>query len=87
MFQNSHEPYSELVRELNDRLSLAGEAADQTSPRSKSTSEPVIEDLGEVLDSRKVVIGVSRAAAVAPSSTRGVRAKSQSVFMNEFISE
>jgi len=89
---NSHELYSELARELSDRLpALAGEAEaegnsdDQISPRSKSTSEPVIDDLGELLEARKVVIGTSGRAAASPSSTRGVRAKSQSVFMNEFI--
>jgi len=88
---SSHELYSELARdEPSDKLTVftgeadgEGNADDQTPPRSKSTStsEPVRDGVGELLESRKVVIGTSGSAV----STRGVWANRRMVFMNEFM--
>jgi hypothetical protein len=62
-----------------------GNSKDQTPPRSKSTSELVIDVLGEELELRKVVIGTSGNAPPAAESTRDVWANKRRVFMNEFI--
>jgi hypothetical protein len=62
-----------------------GNSEHQTPPRSKSTSEPVRDGLGELLESRKVVIGMSGGGPASPASTRGVRASSRIVFMKEFM--
>ncbi|KAG9123454.1 hypothetical protein FRC07_014922, partial [Ceratobasidium sp. 392] len=64
-----------------------GNSWHQTPPRSRSTSELATDGLGELLESRNVVIGISGSTLSWLASTREVRASSRMVFMKEFIVE